>query len=358
MFVSEAINEKTIYKRWEDYGFDKSFRKWFGGDAAVDKHKMRCLKNSLGPPHFKSGVWKLKVTVRKRTFPVILKVMKKGRPGNEIEFNLYRKAEKTLRDVIPQVYSVRTDGDYAWALTEHVRPISEQIEFHPKYFLKIVPALAKLHARTFNKWQKDLYGDWLPFYHSDTMVKERKRMMKETLRYLDEGMKQADLKAVLEPHYHRLQKIYKKGPIFFPEVIKAGLCITHNDLQMRNMGCNDVKKCEWNIKFLDWESAKFYPCWYDMVSLIGVFFGYRQDFKKDEERILRQCVRIYAREMRKNGVKFRKDPMKLYKMAYLQRVLEYDLYYHITKGLHRKEITLLPIFLDKIKRWGEELRLH
>ncbi|GIP31280.1 aminoglycoside phosphotransferase family protein [Paenibacillus sp. J2TS4] len=356
--MSDTINEKVIYKKWEEYGFDKSFRKFFGGDGRLDKRKIKCLKNSLAYPYYKSGVWKLQVTVKKRSFPVILKVIKKGRRGNEIEINMYRKAGRTLQDVIPQIYSVRSDGDYIWVLTEHVQPIDEQIEFHPKYFLKVIPGLAKMHSRTFNKWNRDLYGDWLPFYHSEDMKKEREQMMEQTLRYLDEGMKQADLKAVLKPHYHMLQKIYKKGPIFFPQVIKAGQCITHNDLQMRNVGCNNMSKSQWNVKFLDWESAKYIPCWFDVVSLIGVFFGYRQDFKNEEDRILKQCVRLYAHEMQKHGVKFRKDPMKLYKMAYLQRVLEYDLYYHITKGLDRKEITLLPVFLEKIKEWGKELRLY
>lgn len=360
--MSDIMNEKVIYHKWGKLGFDKSIRNFFGEDASLEKKKTRCLKYSLGPPHNKSGVWKLKVKIDKRTFPVILKIIQRKRWGNEIEINFYRKLGKTLQDVIPQIYHLQSDGDFVWVLTEYCKPISDQMEFHPKYFLKIMPGLAKLHARTFNTWKGDLYEDWLPFYHSESLKRQRKQMMDRTLRYVDKGMgqteKKADLKSVLKPYYRLLQKIYKKGPVFFPQVIEAGMCITHNDLQLRNIGCNDLMEQQWDVKILDWESAKYFPCWFDVVSLIGVFFGYRQDFKREEDQITEQCVRLYADEMQKHGVKFGKDPFKLYKMAYLQRVLEYDLYHHITKGLDRKEITLLPIFLDKIKVWGKELGLH
>lgn len=356
--LGKAFDEDLIYRRWKEYGFDTSFRNVFGGDGSLAKQQIKCLKNTLAYPHFKSGVWQLQVTAEKRSFPVILKIMKKGRAGNEIEINIYSKLRETLQDVAPQIYSVRSDGDYVWVLMEHVRSISEQIDFHPDYFSKIVPALAKMHSRTFNKWPGDLDEAWLAYYHSDAMVKKRQQMIGKTLRSLDKGMKQPDLRAVLKPHYQLLQKIYQKGPIFFPEVIEAGQCITHNDLQLANVGCNNLNEGQWNAKFLDWESAQYIPCWFDMVSLIGVFFGYRRDFKQDEERILEQCVRLYAGEMQKHGVIFKEDPMILYKMAYLQRVLEYDLYFHLTKGLDRKVITLLPVFLDKTEEWGKELGLH
>jgi len=356
--MSGEINEKLIIKHWEDFGFHKSLRPFFGGEGELDKHKIKLLKYSLGHPHYKSGVWMLSVTVRNRTFPVILKVMHKGRAGNEIEINMYRKTNKTLQGVIPDVYCTYSEGDYVWTLLEHVRSIDDQVEFHPKYFLKIVPALADLHSRTFNKWDNDLYKSWLPFYHSDALKRERKQLVGKTLQAMDEGMQHEKLKAVLKPYYHMMQKILKKGPVYFPEVIKAGQCITHNDLQIRNTGCNDLKKSRWNVKFLDWESAKYYPCWFDMVSLIGVLFGYRQDFRKIEKKFTRQSVLYYAHEMEKHGVKFKKDPMDLYKMAYLQRALEYDVYFHISKFFSRNEITLLPVFLEKIKYWGKELRLY
>ena len=70
--MGDEINEEVIYKEWEEYGFDKSFREFFGGDGTLDKHKTKCLKNTLGYPHFKSGVWELQVTVGKQSFPVIV----------------------------------------------------------------------------------------------------------------------------------------------------------------------------------------------------------------------------------------------------------------------------------------------
>lgn len=220
------VNEKVIYKKWNEFEFDKSLRMFFGGDVKLERDKMRCLKHSLGHPHFKTSVWRLKVTVNKNTHSVILKIIEKGRLGNEIEINLYRKAAKTLRNVIPEIYSLRVDEDYVWVLMEFCRPIDAQLEFHPKYFAKIIPGLAKMHSRTINKWNNDLYKDWLPFYQSESMRKEREEMKGRTLRYLDKGMKQsekkANLKSVLKPYYSLLQKIYKKGPIFFPEVIDAG----------------------------------------------------------------------------------------------------------------------------------------
>ena len=88
-------------------------------------------------------------------YEVITKIMKKGRAGNEIEINIYSKLRETMQDVMPQIYSVRSDDDYVWVLIEHAQPISEQTEFHPEYFMKIVPALAEMHSRTFNKWHAD-----------------------------------------------------------------------------------------------------------------------------------------------------------------------------------------------------------
>ena len=222
--------------------------------------------------------------------------------------------------------------------------------------------MAKLHAQTYNDsfykhWE--LFADWLPRYDSETTSLERQKTHKGTLEYLDKAMERPEIKQRLESSYDLLRGILKKGPIYFPELIQAGKSIIHNDLQTPNIGCGNVGEADWTIKFIDWEGARFAPCWFDMFNLMGVFFAYRKDWRSDEESVIYRCSHIYAAEMLKYGIRFDGDPVRLYKMAYLQRVLERSLYLQLhwaTEG--QKPAFLLDGYLEKIKVWGKELGLY
>ena len=171
-------------------------------------------------------------------------------------------------------------------------------------------------------------------------------------------MKIPTYRQLLDPYVSLLRRLLEKGPEYFPEVRRAGCSIVHSDLQLSNIACHHVKRQHWNIKFIDWEGGKFAPCWYDMVSLIGVYMAYRREWSDKEEAITKRCVRLYANEMQGNGVTFLTDPMKLYQMAYLQRILQRGLYLQLKWAVTgRKETKLLPIYLTKIQALSKTLNL-
>ena len=186
-----------------------------------------------------------------------------------------------------------------------------------------------------------------------------RRTNKKALAYLDKAMTRPDLKARLGVNYRRLQSILQRGPEYFPELNQAGKSIIHGDLQTPNMGCNNVGESNWNIKFLDWEGARYAPCWFDVFNLMGVFFAYRKDWRKDEEEVILRCAPLYAAEMAKYEIEFQEDPVRLYKMAYLQRVLERSLCLQLEWAVEgNKQAFLLEGYVEKINTWGKELGLH
>ncbi|MFD2612372.1 phosphotransferase [Paenibacillus gansuensis] len=361
MAADPAITEKLIRRKWRKLGLSADFH-GFGGDVALAGTRMQCLKDS-----YKTSIWRLKIRAGNTKHTVILKVFKsysrKKRPGNITELNMYRKARPLLKGAMPKIYSThrKVNGDDRWVFMEYIRQLEGNIDYTPEQFSRIIPALAKMHARTyedkFNK-QLDTFVPWLPRYNSRTMGRNRKELQKSTLLYLDEAMKRPDLREVLSPSYKKLRRILRKGPDYFPEVVEAGQSIIHCDLSARNIGCNNVKDAVWDIKLLDWESAKYAPCWFDVIHLAGIYLGYRQEYAKQEEAIIRKCALHYAKEMKKHGITFKTDPVKLYKMAYLQLILERFLYHQLSWEIHgRKEGKLLRYFLRKIEEWGPELGL-
>lgn len=358
----KEVTDKLIVQQWSRLDISDKLKHSLHESVSLNKNTMECLKES-----YKSSIWKLEVKSETKTLPLILKVFKhrnRKRPESLVEINIYRKAKRILRDFMPQIYAVKShvNGGEVWVFMEYVRQLKGQIAFTPDLLDKIIPTLARLHAHTFNQHffnHEDVYGNWLPRYGSKAMAKERKATMEKTQHLLEAAMRRSDLHEIMRPGYHLLNKLLRKGPVYFPEIVEAGQSIIHNDLSMLNIGSNNIQNEEWNIKFIDWEGAKFEPCWFDMVNLVGVILGYRSDFKKEEDRIVPHCMRLYAQEMRKYGIEFKRDPEVLYKMAYLQHILERGLYQHLNRELvHRKRGPLLPVYVEKINLWGKELGLH
>src|SRR5690606_35968852 len=136
----------------------------------------------------------------------------------------------------------------------------------------------------------------------------------------------------------------------------AGQSVLHSDLQTANMCCDNIKKKQWDIRFIDWEGARYAPCWFDMINMVGIFFAYRKDWRSQENAIVQSCVELYAREMKKRGISFKRDPYMIYKMTYLQRIIEKSLYLQLNWKIHGiKQAALLPVFLNKINQWSDEL---
>lgn len=355
-----ALEERSIINNWKKYNFSKKLEDDFGKDVSLESSDMKCFKNS-----FKSSIWKLKIRTTKKSYYIILKIFKiQNRKESIVELNMYSKARKILPDFMPEIYCIEDDvnDNEVWVLMENMQQLEGQIVFTPDHFDKIIPTLAKLHAHThdfrFTQVEK-VFSEWLPRYDSISMIKKRNQINEQTKVYLDKAMKRPDLNEILAPSYTLLHSILQKGPNYFPELHEAGQSIVHSDLQALNIGCNNVKDREWDIKFIDWEGAKFDPCWYDMVSLVGVFLAYRDDWRKDETNIVRRCARIYTEEMGKYGVVFRLDPVKLYNMAVLQLILEKNLYHQLiweVEGI--KKGYLLKGFIEKINVFGKEFGLY
>ncbi|KOR88126.1 hypothetical protein AM231_02520 [Paenibacillus solani] len=349
-----------ISLKWREFRCADQIASHFGSPVVLNDHNMECLKETG-----KSSIWKLEIAANQQRYSIILKIFKA--PVNEqklIELNMYRKVKSILPDLIPDIYMIveGVNGEDVWVFMEYVPQVKGQVIFTPDCFDRIIPSLAKLHALTYNQnfyknWE--VFEGWLPLYDSDASSLERQKNHERTLEYLDKAMENPELKPRLESSYSNVHSILKKGPIYFPELLHAGKSIIHNDLQTPNMGCHNVAEETWNIKFIDWEGARFSPCWFDMFNLMGVFFAYRKDWRGDEEAVIQRCAPQYAAEMLKYGIQFDTDPVMLYKMAYLQRVLERSLYQQLHWGIDGlKQVYLLDHYLEKLNVWGKELGLY
>lgn len=361
MSRNHEINKRLIVREWESLQCAEKLKTILDGEVTINKSNINCIKDS-----YKSSIWELEVIIDNRKLPIILKIFKplrKLRTESTVEKNLYRKARRLLQPFMPIIYMTKKNvhGHDLWVFMEHIEKIQGQIQFHPKYFEKIIPTLAKLHASTMSHAilpYKKVFGQWLPCYYSKAMIAERMEWKDQTVYYLNQARKLPPYKDIVEPYSTLLIRLLKKGPEYFPEVQQAGCSIVHSDLQLTNMVCHNVNQRNWDVKFIDWEGGKIAPCWYDMVSLIGVYMAYKRDWKDQEEAITKRCVQLYAEEMENNGVTFRTDPMKLYQMAYLQRILQRGLYLQLRWAVTgRKEPKLLKVFLDKINDLSKVLDL-
>lgn len=350
----------NISLKWRELHCAEQISPHFGSSIVLNDRKMECLKETV-----KSAIWKLEVCANKQAHAIILKIFKAPVIDQKLtELNMYRKAGPILPDLIPTIYLILEgmNDDEVWVFMEYIPQVKGQVIFTPDHFDRIIPSLAKLHALTYNdnfynKW--DVFEDWLPRYESESLSAERMKNHEKTLEYLDKAMEHPEITPKLSSSYNDLKCVLKKGPFYFPELIQAGKSIIHNDLQTPNMGCHNVADSTWNIKFIDWEGARFSPCWFDMFNLIGVFFAYRKDWRNDEESVIERCAPLYAAEMLKYGINFELKPITLYKMAYLQRVLEKSLYQQLHWGIDGvKPAFLLDGYLEKIKVWGKELGLY
>ncbi|MFD2612368.1 phosphotransferase [Paenibacillus gansuensis] len=357
--AGKTINGSTIIHFWNEHQLSKHIESAFGKEAELNRRGMKCFKDS-----FKSSIWKLNLLTKKGPSSIILKVFKSyDREKNAVELNMYSKARKAFGDFMPEIYHAEysKESKNVWVLMETIQSLESQVVYTPHHFDQIIPALAKMHARMHGHRfyeHRDVFAGWLPEYHSEEKIQRRNEIKELTLAYLEKAMNRPDLNAVLAPSYSQIQRIIRKGPHYFPELLEAGQSICHSDLQALNIGCNNIKDARWNVKFLDWEGARYDPCWFDLVSLVGVFLSYRDDWRKDETAIVARCARLYADEMRKYGIVFKQDPVTLYTMAEMQLILEKNLYlqlYWEVEGVKRGY--LLRGYMEKINKAGKQMGL-
>lgn len=350
-----------IIRQWQHFSWKDRFEDVLGKNVELVDTQIKCLKNSRE----KTSIWKLMITDKVESIPIVLKIYKPPLNENHIvEINMYLKANKILYEFMPKVYWVESNvnKDETWMFIEYVEPLRGQIPLAPKHYDQIIPIVARFHAQTFENrilQHGDAFDSWLPNYHSKSMASERKNHIKNTRKYLDLAMKDPSLREIVAPSYDIIQKILKKGPIYFPEIMQNGLCLIHGDLHVHNISChNAIKDQDWQVRLVDWESAKYAPVWFDLVVLVEILIDFRTDWHKDADEIRKHCVHLYSEEMKKHGIIFQMDPLLLLKMTYLQRTLEKRLLNHLRRVLRGEKSVLLKRYLEKITIWGQELGLY
>lgn len=354
-------SSNEIIKQWRLFDWKDKFIDILGKNVELVDGQIECLKNSRE----KTSIWKLIITNKVKSIPVVLKIYKP--PLNEnhtVEINMYQKGNNILSEFMPQVFWIESNVNSGeiWMFIEYVEPLRGQIKLAPKHYDQIIPTIAKFHAQTFEhriSQNGDVFDLWLPNYYLNTMVTERNKHIEKTKEYLDLAMNDPELKRVVSPSYKIIKKIFKKGPLFFPEIVENGQSLIHGDLHVHNISCHNAKKDQdWQIRMVDWESAKYAPVWFDLVVLVEILIDFRTDWHKDADEIRKHCVQLYSEEMKKHGITFQTDPLQLFKMAYLQRTLEKKLLNHLRRVLRGEKSVLLPRYLEKIMIWGKELGLY
>ncbi|GGE72071.1 hypothetical protein GCM10007140_22510 [Priestia taiwanensis] len=327
-----------------------------GDKVSIDVMGTECLKTTR-----RMSVYKVPIHTKTGPSLVILKVYHSVTARNEIEINLYMRAYSVLQEFLPPIYLVEQNKDETWIFMGFVQQVRGQITFQPAHFEKIIPSLAKLHAKTFEEKfskQRDIWTPWLPVYSSTRMTRERTKYVGNTIEFLDEAMRIGALRDIIKPHYKSVMKLYEKGPDFFPELIGNGSAVTHGDLHLQNICSNNVTPTgTWKIQFIDWEAAKFSPVWFDMVVLVEILIAFRKDWQSRSDEIRTNCVKVYTEEMAKQGIRFKTDPMKLIKMAYVQRTLEKGLHTQLRRIFDNRGGELLPYHLERATTWARELGL-
>ncbi|SFK03097.1 Ecdysteroid kinase [Halobacillus dabanensis] len=348
---------KELNAMFHKHGIEEKLSTSLGNKVTIQASSIQNLKSTK-----RSSIYQLQLKTQTNSFPIIFKIYHSSKYKNEVEINIYSKAYPLLKEFLPEIYLMEKQGSETWVFMEYVRQIRGQLTFTPKHFDYIIPTLAKLHAHTYEeKSKKEIsnFKNWVPIYNSVKMKKDREKFISKTMTFLDDVKKDKQWKDIIKPHYKSLNKLYSDGPDFFPELSASGNSITHGDLHMQNICSKDVSKNEpWAIQFIDWESAKFAPTWFDMIVLVEILLGFRKDWQSNAEEIRTHAVDVYTNEMKKYGIEFKTKPIHLYKMAYLQRTLEKGLHTQLRRILDNRGGELLPYHLEKISTWGSELGIY
>lgn len=354
--VNELYETKELAYYFEKFGIIKKLSRSMGEKVDVDLANAVCLKSTR-----RMSVYKLFVQKQAGDYPIILKIYDAANTRSDIEINIYESAHWVLQEFLPEIYLIEKKGEETWVFMEFTQQVRGQITFTPAHFDYIIPTLAKLHARTYESnimKYKGAWGPWLPVYESNKMRNERIKYIGRTIDFLDDAMGEEHLNSVVKPYHKSLMNLFDKGPDFFPELLANGSAVTHGDLHLQNICSNNIKTgSSWNIQFIDWESAKYAPVWFDMIVLVEILIAFRKDWQSRGEEIRTHCARLYAKEMEKHGIRFKTDPVVLYKMAYVQRTLEKGLHTQLRRIFDYRGGELLPYHLEKVTTWGKELGL-
>ncbi|EIT86218.1 hypothetical protein A374_06451 [Fictibacillus macauensis ZFHKF-1] len=345
-----------LYEQFKRIKANDKLSKALGEPVTIDPTSITSLKATD-----RSAIYQLSLATKQGTLPIVFKIFSAGKHKNDVEINMYKRAYKVMKSFLPTVYHMEAHGNDTWVFMEYVRQVRGQVTFTPQHFDYIIPSLAKLHASTFESRftkREKYFSPWLPLYHSSMMTQERQKQVKKTIELLQRAKDDAALEPVISPYYTSLMSMLAKGPDFFPELLRSGSAITHSDLHMQNICTHDAtKSTAWDIQWIDWESAKYGPVWFDLVILVEILIAFRKDWHAQGESIRRRAVDVYTKEMARYGIRFKGDALKLYKMAYCQRTLERGLHTQLRRYFEQRGGELLPYHLEKVTLWCKELGL-
>ena len=289
--------------------------------------------------------------------PVMLKILGPSR-RNQVERDIYGKARHVLAPVMPRIYAHRRERGRTWIFQEHVLPVTGRFPFAPETFARVIPIVARLHAATFRTGAAAApkpFHPWLPTYAGGTYAKHGPYA--RTRLYLDRAARRPHLARLLRPHRRALDHLLAQGPGQFAELARTGWSVIHGDLHMHNVCCNDLQAETWDVRFIDWESARFAPVWFDLIVLVELLIDFRNDWWPRQAEIRHQALAAYVHAMERHRIRIPGDHRRLYRLAYLQRTIETGLSTQLRRALSGREHPLLGPYLHKLSRWSRELGL-
>ncbi|MED4591028.1 hypothetical protein P9304_20600, partial [Priestia flexa] len=136
---------KELYSTFQLLKIEEKLSASIGEKITIDSTDLKCLKSTT-----RSSIYKLVVSTKHDSFPLIFKTYSKNNYKNDIEINMYTKGYSKLKSFFPTIYLVEEYKEETWIFMEFVQQVRGQLVFTPKHFQSIIPSVAKLHANTFD----------------------------------------------------------------------------------------------------------------------------------------------------------------------------------------------------------------
>lgn len=298
------------------------------------------------------SVWRINVPISNGMFPVILKVYHGNKTFRKFyEWKVYQHLENTLvSEFLTESYEIKTDLEKSevWLFLKCLDVFGEKSSVSSLDLYNITLRLAQLHAATFEHQKiSRLIRRTIPAFQTEL----RDDRLENLKNYLQQAKKDRVISEVIEQNCPEIYKLTERT-VSFPEIIRAGQCMTHGDLHLENV-CYDHE--DQKIKFIDLGVVTFSPCWLDLVKLVETALD---GYVEAEQGVIRdQCIHIYVQEMKRKGIIFSEDSGRLYRLAFLMRMFEKELRRHLQAALKGKKPFKAEQLLRKIAQFSQELHL-
>lgn len=339
------MDQKRILESWHNWSLENKLP--IKPVRSLQEQDINVIKAGIT-----RSVWRINVPLTNGAFPVILKIYHGNKTFKKFyEWKVYQQLENTaLGDFLPEFYEIKVvrDKSEVWIFTEYLDVFEERQTLTPAHLYKITSRLAELHATTFEHQKiADLIRHTIPEYQT-AVWDERLAYLK---RYLMQAKLDPALSHVIDQYCPEIDQLTQLD-LSFPELMDSGRCLTHGDLHLGNVCFDHEDK---KIKFIDLGVATYSPCWLDLVKLVETAID--SYFEKGQSEIREACIRIYVKEMKKQGITFSEEAGRLYRLAYLKRVFEKELRRNLRATLKGKRPFESDKILGKISMFSKDLYL-